>query len=277
MTTSRRNLARGALRGALYGCALGWLGAFPTGCSTPENRLTPAEYVSENSSILRQLRSYVSGEQQEGISRLKKLGRDQGTAVILYILEDPRLDDYRLEVVLARVLADWKQPQAIGYLLQGLVAPDEGAVRIASEGLIAFGDKPQVLSLLEEMLARPTPRDRLTAARVMKDIPGARVTTTFVQRFRGESDPEVRGILLLRLLRGNYSERLAFLVDALADPDVAIRSLVWTELARIPDLPRVDFAADGPDATRAQHVATLRLWVKARGARPPVGRTAGRP
>lgn len=237
--------------------------ALANGCAAPDASLTPAEYVSENSTVLRQLKSYVAGEQQEGIARIKQLGREQGTAVVLYILEDPTLDDYRLEVVLARILADWKQPQAMPYLLQSLVAPDDGAVRIAAEGLRVFGDHPQVVAALEEMLSRPAARDRLTAARVLKDLPGARVTTMLADRFRGESDVEVRGVMLLRLLRGAYPERTAFLIDALADPDPGIRSLSWAELKKVPGVPRVDFDANAGDAARAQDVATLRLWLRA--------------
>jgi len=245
------------------------------GCSTPEERMTPAEYVGENSTVLRQLGSFVASEQQEGISRIKKLGRDQGSAVVLYVLDDPKLDDYRLEVVLARILADWQHPRAIGHLLQSLRAPDDGAVRVASEGLIAFGDHPQVISALEEMLSSPVPRDRLTAATVLKDLPGPRVTDIFLGRFKAESDPEVRAVFLLRLLRGAYRERKAFLVDALADPDRGIRGLAWTELQKVPGLPRVEFAADGPDETRAAAVATLRLWIKSAsgtGDGPPTAR-----
>ena len=79
------------------------LGFLFLGCATPDEKLTPAQYIEKNSSVLEQLRSYKESERQEGIERFQRLGREQGGAIILYVLSDPKLNDYRLEVVLARI------------------------------------------------------------------------------------------------------------------------------------------------------------------------------
>lgn len=230
-------------------------------CSTPQDRLSPAEFVRENSNLLQQLGSYVESEQRQGISRVKKLGREQGSAVALYLLQDPKLDEYRVEVVLARILADWRQPSAIPFLLQSLSAPDDGAVRIASEGLLAFGDSEPVLQALEEMLQRPVVRDRRTAAEILKRLSNPRVTEVILARWAGETDRDVRGAYLVRLIQTKHPRRRELLVTALTDPDLGIRSLAWETLRKYPDLPRINFDPDGSLEERARDVAVLRLWI----------------
>ncbi len=232
------------------------------GCSTPDERKSPAQFVRENSNLLQQLGSFVDSEQREGIARIRRLGRDQGSAVAFFILDDPSFNEYRVEVVLARILADWKQPRAIGHLLKNLNLPDEGAVRIASEGLIAFGDNLQVQSALEEMLSRPAERDRRIAAEILKRMPSPRVPDLFLARRKVEPDREVRGIFLVTFIGSSHRQRREFLVDSLTDPDLAIRTLAWEALGKYPDLPRIDFAPDGALEARAKDVAVLRLWVK---------------
>lgn len=238
-----------------------------SGCSTPEEKLTPAQFVRQNSNLLEQLASFRDSEQREGIARIQRLGREQGTAVALYILGDPALDDYRVEVVLARVLAEWKDPRAAGYLLRTLTVPDEGAARRASEGLIAFGESPQVLDALGELLTRPASRERKIAAETLSRIPSARVQELFLERWKGEADPEVRGLFLVALINGRHPRRKGFLVDALTDADSAIRAEAWNALKRYAGLPPVSFSPDGPLEDRARDVAALRMW-----ARSPAGR-----
>ena len=234
-----------------------------SGCSTPEEKLTPAEFVNENSTLLQQLASYRDSEQREGISRLERLGKDQGSAVILYILADPKLDSYRIEVVLARILAEWKDPRAAPYLLRNLTVPDRGAAARASEGLIALGDRPQIMAALEELLARPAVDDRAIAAETLSRFASPRVPDLFIARWQSEPSAEIRGQFLVTLIRSRHPKRKAFLVDALTDGDAAIRSEAWAALRRYPDCPGVAFEPDGPVEDRARQVATLRMWVKA--------------
>ena len=241
--------------------------SWAAGCATPDEKKSPAQFVRENSNLLQQLGSYVDSEQHEGIARIRKLGREQGSAVALYILDDPTFEEYRVEVVLARILADWKHPRAIVYLLQNLTVPDEGAVRIASEGLLAFGDNSQVLSALEEMLARPAERDRRIAADVLKRIPSSKVLEMFLSRWKSETDREVRGAFLVTLVNSRYPKRKELLSDALTDPDRGIRSMAWDALRKYSDLPRIAFEPDGALEARAKDVAVLRLWAKGQGAK----------
>jgi HEAT repeat protein len=236
-------------------------------CSTPEEKLTPAQFVSENSTLLQQLASYRDSEQREGITRLERLGKDQGSAVILYILGDPKLDSYRVEVVLARVLAEWKDPRAAPYLLRNLTVPDRGAASRAAEGLVALGDLPQIMAALEELLARPATEERAMAAETLARISSPRVPEIFLARWPGEPSAEIRGLFLVTIIRSRHPRRKAFLIDALTDADAAIRNEAWAAVRRYPDLPRLEFDPDGPVEDRARQVAALRMWVRA----PPAG------
>ncbi len=247
------------------GASLLGLTLLAASCSTPEERKSPAQIVRESSNLLQQLGSYADAEQREGISRIRRLGREQGSAVALYILDDPTFNEYRVEVVLARILADWKQPRAIGHLLRNLNVPDEGAVRIASEGLLAFGDNNEVIAALEEMLARPSDRERRIAADVLKRIPSSKVLDIFHARWKAETDREVRGAFLVSFINSRHPMRKELLVNALTDADLGIRTLAWEALKKYPELPRIDYAPDGALETRAKDVAVLRLWLKAPG------------
>jgi HEAT repeat protein len=238
------------------------LGGALCGCSTPEDRLTPAEFVNENSTLLQQLASYRDSEQREGISRLERLGKEQGSAVILYILSDPKLDSYRVEVVLARILAEWKDPRAAPYLLRNLTVPDRGAAARASEGLVALGDRPQIMAALEELLARPAVEDRAIAAETLSRLASARVPDLFMARWSSEPSAEIRGLFLVTLIRSRHPKRKAFLVDALTDSDAAIRSEAWGALRRYPDCPAIPFEPDGAIEDRARQVAALRMWAR---------------
>jgi hypothetical protein len=249
--------------GAGTGLKEAWISLFLlAGCAAPDEKLTPAQYVEKNSNILERLRSYKESERQEGIERFQRLGREQGSAIILYVLGDPKLNDYRLEVVLARILADWKNPEAIRFLLSNLKALDDGATRIAAEGLLAFQDNPIVLEALEEMLKSPVLRERRTAAETLSKFRGPRVAEVLGPRLRAETDGEVRGLILLGVLLNHHPRRKEFLVDALTDADPAIREEAWRALKKYPDLPRVRFDPNGALEERAGDVATLRLWLK---------------
>ena len=87
------------------------------GCSSKEERLTSTEWLRENSSVLRDLESFERSRQQQAVSRLKSLGPDRGGAVIVALLREARVG-YRGEVLLARILADWRDSRGISYLLK---------------------------------------------------------------------------------------------------------------------------------------------------------------
>jgi HEAT repeat protein len=175
---------------------------------------------------------------------------------------DSHLDDYRVEVVLARILADWKDARAIGYLLQSLRFPDDGAVSIAAEGLLVFSDNEHVIDALREMLGDPEPRNRLTAAKILSRARTLKAVEVLAARFKEESDKETRALLLLGIMESRYPHRRQFLIDALVDGDLAIRQLAWQGLQDYPNLPKVAYDPDGPLEERARDVAELRLWQK---------------
>ncbi|HZN56909.1 MAG TPA: HEAT repeat domain-containing protein, partial [Planctomycetota bacterium] len=177
------------------------------------------------------------------------------------------LDDYRVEVVLARILADWREPRAIPYLLQCINLQDEGASRIAAEGLVAFGDEPRVIDALAELLSLPSSHDRQIAASVLQRISSNRVLDLFMERYKAETERDIRGIFVVKLISSRHPKRSAFLVEALADPDEGIRALAWQALQKSPALPKVAFAAAGPMENRAKDVAALRIWVRDRGGK----------
>ena len=90
-------------------CATVVAAAWCCGCSstdTPEQK-TVKELLEDNSTLLYDLASYESVVRNDAVERLKSLGREQGTAVIIHLLRDPTLDAERVEIVLARVLASW--------------------------------------------------------------------------------------------------------------------------------------------------------------------------
>ena len=234
------------------------------GCSNPEAVKSPAELLEENSTVVEELKSYDSRERTRGISRFKKLPKDQGTALILYILSDPKLDDYRLEIILARILADWKDARAIPFLLSGLESPDDGAARIAFEGLVVFGDQPRILAALEELLKSPVQQNRLRAAEALSKIGGEEAVGFLGTAYKGEIDATVRAQMLLGVIKSRHPQRKQFLVDALTDTDQALRQTAWDELKRYRDLPKVEYSPDGSLEDRARAVGELRIWVKGR-------------
>jgi hypothetical protein len=262
---SHASFATGSSRGLV---ALALL-IIPWGCSTPEEEMTPSEWISENSTVLDQIRSFDDLERRKGVSRIKQLGKERGLGLCLFVLGDLKLDDYRMEVVLARLVADWRDPRAIPYLLENLQVPDDGAVRIAAEGLEIFGSNPRVIDALAEMLEKSaSTRDRLTAASVLTRIGNAETTQLLGERIKDELDQEVRAQLVIGVIGGQHSRRREFLIDALVDRDPAIRRTAWGALKRYRDLPQVEYEPDADDATRARGVGALRVWVKQRSQKP---------
>lgn len=241
--------------------------AWCCGCSSasakPEAK-TVKELLEENSTLLYDLASYDSAVRDNAVDRLKSLGLEQSTAVILHLLRDPTLDEERVEIVLARVLASWKDRRAIPYLLQFLDHPDLGASRNASEGLLEFGPDPVILARLEEMLASEVVRERRIAAETLVQMSGDEVLGICVGRFRLEDDHEVRATLLVHIALNKSSERKRLLIEALDDPHEDIRWLAWRGLQDYKDLPAVNYSPrEPPDANKAERERNRRvlyLW-----------------
>ena len=229
-----------------------------------DDSLTPVEWLDENSSVLRDLASYDKSVRQEAILRFKELDRERGTAVILGVLSDPQYDDYRVEVVLSRLLADYRDERAIPYLLRYMAHPDDGAVQIAAEGLDVYRDNARVIAALEELLRSASPRDRLTASELLYKARTASTPAVVAGLYRGESNKFVRGNYLRILIDSDHPRRTEFLIDALNDPDETLREVAWGVLQRDTRLPAVGFDAHGSDADRARSVGALRTWLKTR-------------
>jgi len=271
---SRKGSERRRIPGPFPGPFLIGLAALiAAGCesSAEKRQQTPVEWIRENSSILEQLRSYDRKERQEGIERFLKLGRDQGTAVVNYLLSDSKLEDYRIEVVLARILAKWGGSRAIPKLLSNLRGRDNGAITIAREGLMAFGDNPEILDAMEELIQAPEKASRRTAAEILSEMKGPQALNLLGKRFQVEKDLEIRGICLVGILSSREAGRTEYLINALGDVDSGIRQLAWDALAK--KRPPVRFDPDGDSLKRMEAIKNLRRWAQA-GKRRAVGQRA---
>jgi HEAT repeat protein len=237
-------------------------------CKGPPQRQTPAEWLAENTTILAQLVSYEKKEQHEGINRILSLGKERGIAVVNYLLEDEglqRMKDYRLEVVLARILADWKDTRAIPTLLRNLEGTDSGALAIVREGLITFGDNPMILDSMKEHLQDADTELRRTCVEVLSEMKGPEAVKLLSEHRRIEEDATIRGLCVLGILSCRDPRRTSFLVDCLEDADPAIRREAWLGVVR--RSPPVNFDPRGDLVSRARSIAALKTWVKA-GAPP---------
>jgi hypothetical protein len=243
------------------------------GCSTPQEAKSPAELLKENSSTIRALASYDARERMEAIRTFKSWGRQRGTAVALLLLQDPKLEDYRLEAVLAGILASWEDQRAVPYLLQALRHPDQGVASIAAEQLLVFKTNVQVREVLSDMVKSPVLTERRRAAGVLSRIGGPQTAELFGELYKGETDAEVRGDFLVAIAASRHPRRKDSLITALTDDDEALRELAWSMLRnRYRDLPAVEYRANDALEARAQAIAELRLWAAA----PPAARAEGR-
>lgn len=231
-----------------------------SGCSSPE-RQTPAEWIRDNTRILTQLGSYQQEERQEGINRFLALGEEQGSEVVFYLLNDQAVEnDERIVVILARILSIWKDTRGIPYLLDRLSSQDRGVIRIATEGLMAYGDDRRIRRDLEEKLGDPNLETRRAAATVLSRMRHPHALTLLGGRLRSEKDMEVRALCLLGVADAEPSrERTGYLIDALTDTEPHIRQHAWHVLSREKGVPKIyDPFADL--AGRAQAIADLRRW-----------------
>ncbi len=229
------------------------------GCSTAEEKPTSTDWLRENSSVLRDLESFEKSHQQQAVVRLKKLGPDRGAAVIVALLRDSQVG-YRGEVLLARLLADWRDPRGISYLLKYLRHQDQGAVEIAAQGLVAFEGNREVNIALLEMLKSPTDTQRVAAAGVLSETRSAELLDSFLDFYSGESEREVRGVLVKALLQSKHPRRDEFLVEVLMDSDQAIREMAWEGLRKRAGIPKVDYDPAAGADRRAEAVKSLRGW-----------------
>jgi hypothetical protein len=232
-----------------------------SGCSsTPPEQLTPTDWLRENSSVLRDLESFEKGHQQQAVARLKRLGPDRGSAVVVALLVDSQVD-YRGEVLLARLLADWRDARGIRYLLKYLRHEDQGAMEIASQGLLAFEGNRSVIRALLEMLESPSASQRQAAAGVLSEMGSEEMLKLFPKLYPKESEKMVRGIFVRTVLGSKHSRRDEFLVEALMDTDQAIREMAWGALKKHPRLPKVRYDPGAAEVDRARAVEILRRWL----------------
>jgi hypothetical protein len=250
----------GSLRGLLFALAL----PLAAGCGASEKKQTAAEWLRENTVILDQLGSYDHRTRQQGINRFLKLGKEQGTEVVNYLLADPSLEDYRIEVVLARILAEWKDSRAITYLMRNLRSRDQGAVEIAKEGLMIFGNEPRILAAVGELLGDPDPKSRAVAAEVLSEMKGHDALDLLGERLKVEENSEIRAACLAGILNSRDDRRTEFLVEALADRDPEIRAMAWGAL--VEKKPPVEFDPEADPASRQKAIARLKLWAGAQRA-----------
>jgi len=232
-------------------------------CAADPEEMTPAEWLRANTRLLEKLRSYEANERMEAINAFKRVGRERGTLYALTLLHDRTLDDYRIEVVLARILADWQDRRAVPFLLEGLRYPDRGAVEIAKQGLEVFRDDPIVIDRLMDAVKSEVVAQRRSAAEVLSKIGGDRAAGLFGERYKSEPDPEVRAHFLMAIRDSRHPGRTRFLIDALTDPDVSLRHYAWNVLRKSGELPAgAEFDPDGSSGERARTVAVLRLWAE---------------
>ena len=247
------------------------LGALVAGglaaCSSGPEELTAAEFIAQNSSLPRQLASYDAGERYEAVARLKR-EKAQGMKLARILLSDRKFENYRAEVVLARFLADSGDTFAIPYLIDFLEHPDEGAVNMAAEGLLAFPNEPHVFDEFSRRVASPRLRDRLVAARMLSQLRAAKAVELCAERYGVESDKEVRGLFLITVSQSRHPQRRGFLVEMLDDEDEALRQQAWWVLSRYTDFPaRVRYDVTASQAERAATIDYLHRWAAANRGR----------
>ncbi len=239
------------------------VGVASSGCQTaPEEEVSPTQWLLENSSIIRDLESFEKDKQQSAVARLRALGPLRGRAVALTVLREAKAD-YRAEVILARLLADWKEPEAVPRLLHYLKHEDRGAAELAREGILVFGDDPFVRKSLFELVRHSEPGTRLVAAEVLLGIQDRDVFDFCAKIYHSEPDRFVRGAFVAKFLSGKHPRRQDFLIEALSDPDVAIRELAWSGLLRQSGsakarFTRIDYRPDASPAERAKAIARLK-------------------
>ena len=233
-----------------------------TGCGGPPERQTPAEWVKENTLILSQLTSYREDERQLGAQRFLNLGKEQGSEVVVYFLNDPVVkDDPRATVMLAWLLSRWQDRRGIPYLLDALSRGQE--LEVVIDALRVYGENRRILDRLRETVSSSDRNVRSASTLVLSEMGGASTLEIVAKRMKGEPDSDIRGQFLLAILEAKPSpHRRELLVDALTDPDLEIRRFAWTGLTQEKGVPLIyDPKADL--AARSQAIGGLRRWLAA--------------
>ncbi len=228
------------------------------GCAgAAKEQVSATEWLQENSSVLRDLESFEKPRQQSAVARLRGLGRARGRSVAIAVLRDARVD-YRAEVLLGRLLADWRDPESVPVLLKFLRHEDRGAVDIAIEGLASFGHDDYVQRSLTEMARSPDASARMAAAEVMLGNGAQEFFELCARLYSGEEDRRVRGVYVAKFLGSRHPLRDGFLVEALSDKDSAIRESAWSALRGERVASGVDYNPAADPAARARAVARLK-------------------
>jgi HEAT repeat protein len=255
-------------RPALVFLASAALGLGAGACSDAEKRQEQSlqQLIADNYSLLRQLGSYRSEEQQEAIERFQRLGPAQGGEVVVWFLNDPKaVEDERVQVLLARILADWRDRRAVPFLVESFKSRDGGVLRIAEEGLRVFDQDPALVHALGEQLGGSRHEVRLSAANVLASFRASTQAQELLgRRLKDEENDEVRAVCLLGVVEGpRGAARLGYLIDALGDPDAQIRSTAWQVLRR-EGAPEV-YQPAAALAARVEGIVALKRWA---GGRP---------
>lgn len=238
------------------------------GCSSAPERPTLAEWVRENTLILSQLASYNTQEQKKGVKRFLDLGKDQGrelgSEIVFYFLNDPAVNNDRVVVLLAWILSVWENPRGIPFLLDKLSSRDEGVLRIAEEGLKAYGDNPRIIERVEEEINNPHLPTRKVIVEILSSMRSPGAVQILGKQLKIERDLDVRGICVLGLAGAKPCRmRIEYLIDALNDPDPSIRVTAWAALSREKNIPGI-YDPHADFAGRVQAIANLDRWAKSK-------------
>jgi HEAT repeat protein len=251
------------------------------GCSTPQEKKSLQELIDQQTPILKELASYQSERQRRAVNRFLKLGKNQGTEVAVWFLDDAAVaDNERVRVLLAWILSSWDDRRGMPFLLDSLESRDLGVLRLAQEGLANYGPDDVLARRLGEVLGESKNADaRLSAAIVLSDMKTVNALDILGSHLKGkeESEREVRGICLLGVVNSSPSHaRLTYLVDSLTDPDVEIRERAWDALKKedrfwkVVNSPKKTAALYHPasePADMVDSIASIRGWLKKYGAR----------
>ncbi len=239
--------------------------AVVAGCSGSQEQQDPVEFIKDNSSLFRRLGSPDDELRQNAARSFMSLGLDRGTDTAAWFLENDRAADTSrlLRIMLARILAEWRDPRGIPYLLEALIRREHQFFQDIEAALKNYGENPKLVAYLEEQIASADADVRRLCASVLSELQGPTALRVLAKRLRVDSDDDVRGLALVGIMNANRSrERDIFLIDGMTDPDVEIRSLAWIALKR--ETPPLEFDPRGSDLVRAESIATLRSWAEGR-------------
>ncbi len=236
------------------------------GCTTtPPDQMSLTERVKNYSSVLKKLGSSVEEDRNEAIQRFLNAGKQRGSEVVVYFLEDKAtITNERVRVNLAGILAQWKDTRGIPFLLEHFHTKDKWVRSIVAQSLVVYGNNIQVVDYVGEQLENSSSvSTRRLAASVLSRV-GSEKAAWYLSRNLKDSDLEVRAECIEGIINSPHRrERLGYLIDALTDPDSSLRQISWWAIQKTlkgREIP-VQFKPTDPDeAKRAIDVAQLRRW-----------------